>query len=170
MQVRLLFLFVLVYNAGMGSLADTVMRTSAAPETVLLRLILAADLLVDGMRAADWHFLIGATRIDLLGPSLPALLRVGLGWMEIGLAGLMVAGLFTRPVALVAIVLPTAAGMGAYERLYTLQAASRLDILVHTWAVVLTGVVLLIRGGGRLSVDAMLVYRPRLQRFRRVRR
>jgi uncharacterized membrane protein YphA (DoxX/SURF4 family) len=90
--------------------------------------------------------------------------------MEIGCAVLMAAGFLTRPVALLAILLPAVAGMGAYERLYSLQAASRLDILVHTWAVVLTGVVLLIRGGGRLSVDAMLGLRPRFQRYRRVRR
>lgn len=143
------------------------MRTSAPPSAILFRLIVAADLFVDGARAAQFHFLIGNTRLEMFDRTLPPLLIVGLGWLQIGLAILLAVGFLTRPIALLAAILPLLAGLGAYERLHSLQAASRLDILLHTWAIVLTCIFLTLRSGGRLSIDGLLSLRLNRPKFRR---
>lgn len=133
-----------------------VTQTSAGWEFVLLRLAMAGDLLIDGIRAARVHWAVGNSRLSLLETTLPAFVVQGLGWLEVFGAVLLVVGLVTRPVAMLAAWLPLLAGLGAYDRLFSLQAAARLDVLVHSWAVVLVATVLVVRGAGWLSLDRLL--------------
>ena len=154
----------------MRPLLPRLMASSAPASTLLIRLIVSADLFIDGIRAARWHFLLGDTRVDILSPLVSPLFRQGLGWLEVGLAILLAAGFLTRPIALLAMALPVLAGVGAYERLHSLQAASRLDIMVHAWAVALAAFFLLLHGAGTLSLDRLLTLNPRPHRFPRPRR
>lgn len=130
-----------------------VASTSVGWEFALLRLAVAADLCLDGIRAAGLHWAVGNTRLALLDTTLPRFAVQGLGWLEVFLAVGLAAGLLTRPIAAAAIALPLLAGLGAYNALFSLQAAARLDVMVHSWGVVLVAGVLVIRGGGSLSLD-----------------
>ncbi|MFN4242064.1 MAG: hypothetical protein ACK4PI_02380 [Tepidisphaerales bacterium] len=140
-----------------------VFTTSAGWDYALLRLAVAGDLFLDGIRAAGVHWAVGNTRLALLDTAFPRFVVQGLGWLEVFGAVLLLLGLLTRPIAVMSIGLPLLAGLGAYDRLFSLQAASKLDVLVHSWAVVLVAVALVVRGAGPLSLDHLLLGRRRVR-------
>lgn len=137
------------------TLARQMSSTSAHREAVLLRLVVAADLLLDGARAVRWHFLIGTSRLDemtKLGDSTVA----AIGYLQIGLAGLVLLGLFTRVTVVPTLVLATLSAMSAWARVKSLGAEEMLDATIRHGAVALTALALFLRGAGPLSADAIL--------------
>lgn len=138
-------------------------RTTAPRETILIRLALAADLLLDGIRAADWHWLIGSSRVERLMPDLPGWIHLAMGYGEIVLAGIIAAGWMTRLAAFLPVALPILMAMVAWSRVQSLQAAQMLDGVVHHGMVALLAIFLVIKGAGPLSIDgaAAMVMRRR---------
>lgn len=140
------------------SLTRQMTSTSAHREAVLLRLVVAADLLLDGARATRWHFLIGTSRIEEL-TRLPASTVAVIGYLEIGLACLVLVGVFTRAAVVPTLVLATLAALAAWARVNSLGAEKMLDATIRHGAVGLAALALMLRGAGPLSVDAILLHR-----------
>lgn len=137
-------------------LMRSLMQTKAHREMALLRLIVAADLLLDGARAIRWHFLIGDSRLDQL-TRLPDSLIRGIGTIELTCAALIAVGFLARPAALVPLILPIMMALTNWSKVQSLQAASRLDATVHCAGIVLASLFLIIKGAGPLSIDALLI-------------
>lgn len=136
------------------------LRTAAPPETLLLRLALAAGLLLDGARQLRLHPHIGRSQLA----ELFALSRAGLaalGAAELLAAALLLGGLATRPAAAVPLVISLTAASAALARVGTLSTASALTALTHAAALALVSAFILLRGAGPYSIDANLTRRGR---------
>lgn len=154
----------------MPPLIRTLARTSAHPSVVLVRLLVAGDLVLDGARAARWHWLIGESRLDRLVPTLTEGAVIAAGYLEIGCGLLVAAGLMTRAACLLPLALPALMAIEAYPRIHSLKAASMLDATVHHGGVALAALYLLIVGGGRASLDHQIISAPLFGSGPRVRR
>lgn len=136
------------------------LRTTAPPEYLLLRLALAADLVLDGCRQLRLHGHIGRSRLGELFDLSRGMLGV-LGVVELVAAGLLVVGLATRAAAVVPVVLSVLAAGAAMAKVGTLSTPSGLTALVSAAAFALIGAVVVLRGGGVWSVDANLTRKGR---------
>lgn len=141
----------------MPPLILTLARTAAHPSVVLVRLLVAGDLLLDGARAARWHWLIGESRLDRLVPSLTEGVVIAAGYLEMGCGLLVAAGLMTRAACLVPLALPVLMALEAYPRIHSLKAGTMLDATIHHGGVALAALYLLIVGAGRASVDHQVI-------------
>jgi uncharacterized membrane protein YphA (DoxX/SURF4 family) len=136
------------------------LRTSAPPEYLLLRVALALDLVLDGCRQLRVHGHIGRSRLGELFDLSRGMLGV-LGVLEVLAAVLLAAGLLTRAAAVVPVAVSVVAAGAAMAKIGTLSTPSGLTSLVSAVAFALIGVVVLIRGAGMWSVDAILTRRRR---------
>jgi uncharacterized membrane protein YphA (DoxX/SURF4 family) len=136
------------------------LRTSAPPEYLLLRVALALDLVLDGCRQLRVHGHIGRSRLGELFDLSRGMLGV-LGVLEVLAAVLLAAGLLTRAAAVVPVAVSVVAAGTAMAKIGTLSTPSGLTSLVSAVAFALIGVVVLIRGAGMWSVDAILTRRRR---------
>lgn len=134
------------------------LRTSAPPEYLLLRVALALDLVLDGCRQLRVHGHIGRSRLGELFDLSRGMLGV-LGVLEVLAAVLLAAGLLTRAAAVVPVAVSVVAAGTAMAKIGTLSTPSGLTSLVSAVAFALIGVVVLIRGAGMWSVDAILTRR-----------
>lgn len=131
-------------------------KSNAPKEAILLRVALGADLLLDGARAANWHWLIGTSRVERLMPHLPGAVHYVMGYAEMVLAGVILVGLLTRLAAAIPIALPILMATVAWSRVQSLQAAQMLDGFVHHGMVAMVAAFLVVKGAGPLSVDGMI--------------
>lgn len=136
------------------------LRTSAPPEYLLLRVALALDLVLDGCRQLRVHGHIGRSRLGELFDLSRGMLGV-LGVLEVLAAVLLAAGLLTRAAAVVPVAVSVVAAGAAMAKIGTLSTPSGLTSLVSAVSFALIGVVVLIRGAGMWSVDAILTRRRR---------
>lgn len=141
-----------------GSLTK-LLTTSVDPSIVLIRLIVGAVFLSEGIQKFVLADIRGAGRFAGIGLPAPELLGPFVGGVEILCGALVLAGALTRVAALplLAIMLvaiaTTKAQLFAKGGLWEVLHGSRTD-----WSMLLGSVFLLIRGGGGFSVDRLLRY------------
>lgn len=131
-----------------------VVQTTAAPSTILVRLMVGAVFLSEGIQKFLFADALGAGRFAKIGLPMPELLGPLVGTIEI-IAGISVLlGLLTRAAAfpllaiMIVAILTTKADMLSTEGLWPMLHGSRTD-----WAMLLGSIYLLINGGGLWSLD-----------------
>jgi len=141
----------------MHNLVTNILRTDSATTTILIRLMVGAVFLSEGIQKYLFPELRGAGRFERIGLPNPEFLGHVVGLFEI-LCGLFILiGLLTRlsaiPTLIIMIVAfaTTKAEVLANEGFWAMMHGSRTD-----WAMLLGSVFLIIKGGGKWSVDKIL--------------
>lgn len=135
----------------------TVARTSAPAATVLIRVMVGAVFLSEGIQKFLFPDQLGAGRFLKVGLPMPDVLGPFVGTFEIACGSLVLLGLLTRfavvpLLAIMAVALTTTKWpMLAQQGLWYMAHESRTD-----WAMTLGSLYLLIVGAGPLSLDARL--------------
>jgi uncharacterized membrane protein YphA (DoxX/SURF4 family) len=127
---------------------------------VVLRLFVAAVLVVDSYRGWKQSVFVGSSVVDALPIAIPALRQV-LYAIQVALAAGLAAGVLTRPVAAVLIAQWSIQLTAAWARVGTLGTAKALDHTLVALGVVSVCVLLLLHGPGPVAVDAVLARRRR---------
>lgn len=134
-----------------------IVSTGAAKTTLLIRLMVGAVFLSEGIQKFLFPEKLGAGRFAKIGLPYPDFLGPFVGSFEIICGALVLIGLLTRLasiplliIMLVAIV-TTKSEVLAKDGFWEMMHGSRTD-----WAMLLGGIFLLIHGGGRWSVDLKL--------------
>ncbi len=135
-----------------------IIRTHAQRTTILVRLMVGAVFLSEGLQKFLFADKLGAGRFAKIG--LPNLEFLGpfVGSFEIACGFLMLMGLFTRlgaiPLILIMLVAiaTTKADVLANDGFWEMMHGSHTD-----WAMLLGSIFLLIKGGGRWSVDYAMI-------------
>lgn len=134
------------------------LHTDTSKTTIIIRLMVGAVFLSEGIQKFLFPELRGAGRFAKIGLPYPEFLGGFVGGFEIACGILVLIGLFTRLAAipLLAIMLvaiaTTKADILANDGFWTMMHGSRTD-----WAMLLGSVFLIIKGGGRWSVDTSLI-------------
>jgi putative oxidoreductase len=135
-----------------------VVSTDASRTTILIRLMVGAVFLSEGIQKFLFTDKLGAGRFDKIGLPFPEFLGPFVGSFEIICGSLLLIGLLTRVVSIPLIIImlvaiaTTKAEVFANDGFWEMMHGSRTD-----WAMLLGGVFLLIKGGGRWSVDQTLM-------------
>lgn len=139
---------------------DRMTSNAAPPSALLIRLMVGAVFLSEGIQKFLFPAEVGAGRFAKIGLPAPELLGPFVGGVEIGCGLLVLAGLFTRLAVLPLIAIMVVA-----------IATTKIPILLRSgfwkmahdsrtdFAMLLSSVFLLIVGAGRLSMDARLARR-----------
>jgi uncharacterized membrane protein YphA (DoxX/SURF4 family) len=131
-----------------------IVSTDTASTTLLIRLMIGAVFLSEGIQKFLFADKLGAGRFEKIGLPNPDFLGSFVGSFEIMCGSLVLIGLLTRlaSIPLIAIMLvafaTTKADVLANDGFWEMMHGSRTD-----WAMLLGGIFLLIKGGGRWSVD-----------------
>lgn len=131
--------------------------TDNAKTTILIRLIVGAVFLSEGIQKFLFPALRGAGRFEKIGLPEPEALGTLVGAFEIVCGVLVLAGLLTRLAALplIAIMLvafaTTKSEVYANDGFWELLHGSRTD-----WSMLLGSIFLVIKGGGKWSVDRLI--------------
>jgi putative oxidoreductase len=135
------------------------LHTDTAKTTILIRLIVGAVFLSEGIQKFLFPALRGAGRFEKIGFPSPEFLGSFVGLFEI-LAGLLIlAGLFTRLGALITLVImlvafaTTKSAVLRQEGIWEMLHGSRTD-----WAMLLGSLFLIFKGGGAYSADRKIVH------------
>jgi uncharacterized membrane protein YphA (DoxX/SURF4 family) len=130
------------------------MRTDNAKTTILIRLMVGAVFLSEGIQKFLFPDKLGTGRFQKIGLPNPEFLGPFVGAFEIACGVLILIGLFTRFAAIPLIIVmliaiaTTKASVLANDGLWEMLHGSRTD-----WAMLLGSLFLLIRGGGKWSLD-----------------
>lgn len=131
--------------------------TDSSKTTILIRLMVGAVFLSEGIQKFLFPALRGAGRFEKIGLPSPDFLGSFVGFFEI-LSGLLILiGLLTRFAAIVPIIImlvaiaTTKSTVLQEEGFWAMLHGSRTD-----WAMLLGGIYLLVRGGGRWSIDSLI--------------
>lgn len=134
-----------------------IISTDNASTTILIRLMVGAVFLSEGIQKFLFPDKLGAGRFAKIGLPNPDFLGPFVGSFEISCGSLVLIGLLTRLasipliiIMLVAIV-TTKAEVLANDGFWEMMHGSRTD-----WAMLLGGIFLLVTGGGRWSFDKKL--------------
>jgi uncharacterized membrane protein YphA (DoxX/SURF4 family) len=136
---------------------NKIFQTDPAPTTLLIRLMVGVVFLSEGIQKFLFPAVRGAGRLEKIGFPNPDFLGAFLGTAEIVCGALILLGLFTRLAAIPLIIImlvaigSTKIPIGLEEGFWEMMHAGRTD-----FAMLLGSVFLLIRGGGRWSVDRSL--------------
>lgn len=137
-----------------------IIRTDHSGATVLIRLMVGAVFLSEGIQKFLFAETLGSGRFAKIGLPNPAFLGPFVGFFEISCGVLILLGLLTRLAAiplltimLVAIA-TTKAAVLANDGFWEMMHGSRTD-----WAMLLGSIYLLIKGGGKWSLDHTLMKR-----------
>ena len=139
------------------SMLRKIIKTDEARTTILIRLIVGAVFLSEGLQKFLFPFTRGAGRFEKIGLPSPEFLGGFVGGFEIVCGALVLLGLMTRlssiPLMIIMLVAmaTTKAEIFAQKGFWELLHASRTD-----WAMLLGSVFLLIKGGGGFSLDHFL--------------
>jgi putative oxidoreductase len=131
-----------------------VISTDASRTTILIRLMVGTVFLSEGIQKFLFPDKLGAGRFEKIGLPSPEFLGPFVGSFEIICGSLVLVGLLTRlgAIPLVVIMLvaiaTTKAEVLANDGFWEMMHGSRTD-----WAMLLGGIFLLIKGGGKWSVD-----------------
>ncbi len=134
-----------------------VVQTTAAPSTILVRLMVGAVFLSEGIQKFLFADALGAGRFAQIGIPNPDLLGPFVGGVEIIGGLLILAGLLTRAAAvpllaiMVVAILTTKADMLTQQGIWSTLHGSRTD-----WAMLLGCIYLLVNGAGSWSFDLNL--------------
>lgn len=132
-------------------------QTDASTTTVLIRLMVGAVFLSEGIQKFLFSAIRGAGRFEKIGLPSPEFLGSFVGAFEIGCGALVLLGLLTRLASIPLIVImlvaiaTTKAEVLATKGFWEMLHGSRTD-----WAMLLGSIFLLIKGGGYWSVDRKL--------------
>ncbi len=136
---------------------NKIFQTDPAPTTLLIRLMVSVVFLSEGIQKFLFPAVRGAGRLEKIGFPNPDFLGAFLGTSEIVCGVLILLGLFTRLAAIPLIIImlvaigSTKIPIGLEEGFWEMMHDGRTD-----FAMLLGSVFLLIRGGGRWSVDRSL--------------
>lgn len=140
------------------------LHTDNAKTTLLIRLMVGAVFLSEGIQKFLFAEKLGAGRFAKIGLPNPEFLGTFVGSAEIICGTLILAGLFTRLAAIPLIIImmvaifTTKAAVLKNEGFWPMMHGSRTD-----WSMLLGSIFLLIRGGGWLSLDARIFSRKHNQ-------
>lgn len=132
-------------------------KTDFASTTILVRLMVGAVFLSEGVQKFLFPDIRGAGRFEKIGLPEPEFLGYFVGSFEVLCGLLVLIGLFTRLAAIPLIIImlvaiaTTKVGVLANEGFWPMLHGSRTD-----WSMLLGSIFLLIKGGGRWSVDAAI--------------
>lgn len=133
---------------------DKIIRTDNSKTTILLRLMVGAVFLSEGIQKFLFPDTLGAGRFEKIGLPSPEFLGSFVGSFEIICGSLVLLGLFTRlssiPLIIIMLVAiaTTKAEVLAHKGFWEMMHGSRTD-----WAMLLGSIFLLIKGGGLWSLD-----------------
>ncbi|MGE5944407.1 MAG: DoxX family protein [Flavobacteriales bacterium] len=134
-----------------------IIHTDNSKTTILIRLMVGAVFLSEGIQKFLFPAVRGAGRFEKIGLPSPEFLGAFVGSFEIICGALILLGLLTRLasiptliIMLVAIV-TTKAEVFINEGFWAMLHGSRTD-----WAMLLGSVFLIVKGGGRWSVDSLI--------------
>lgn len=131
-----------------------IVSTDTAATTLLVRLMVGAVFLSEGIQKFLFADKLGSGRFAKIGLPNPDFLGPFVGTFEIICGSLVLIGLLTRLASIPLIIImlvaiaTTKAEVLANDGFWEMMHGSRTD-----WAMLLGGVFLLIKGGGRWSVD-----------------
>lgn len=131
-----------------------IVSTDTASTTLLIRLMVGAVFISEGIQKFLFADKLGSGRFAKIGLPNPDFLGPFVGSFEIICGSLVLVGLLTRLSAIPLIVImlvaiaTTKAEVLANDGFWEMMHGSRTD-----WAMLLGGIFLLIKGGGRWSVD-----------------
>ncbi len=131
-----------------------IISTDASKTTIIIRLMVGAVFLSEGIQKFLLPAIRGAGRFEKIGLPSPEFLGIFVGAFEIVCGALILIGLLTRlasvPIIVIMLVAmaSTKSEVLAEKGFWEMMHGSRTD-----WAMLLGSIYLLIRGGGRWSVD-----------------
>lgn len=133
------------------------LHTSPRATILLIRLMVGAVFLSEGIQKFLFPALRGAGRFEKIGLPNPEFLGSFVGFFEILCGALILVGLFTRLAAVPTLIImlvaiaTTKGAVLANEGFWPMMHGSRTD-----WAMLLGSIYLIIEGGGKWSVDKAL--------------
>lgn len=133
------------------------LHTSPSATILLIRLMVGAVFLSEGIQKFLFPAIRGAGRFEKIGLSNPEFLGSFVGFFEILSSALILLGLFTRLAAVPTLIImlvaiaTTKGAVLANEGFWPMMHGSRTD-----WAMLLGSIYLMIEGGGKWSVDRLL--------------
>ncbi len=139
------------------ALKQSILATANDPTIILIRLMVGAVFLSEGIQKLLFPATRGAGRFEKIGLPNPDFLGSFVGFFEIICGALVLLGLITRlasiPLLLIMLVaiFTTKAAVLANDGIWEMLHGSRTD-----WAMLLGSIFLLIRGGGKWSLDRKL--------------
>lgn len=134
-----------------------IVSTDYASTTLLMRLMVGAVFLSEGIQKFLFPDKLGAGRFEKIGLPNPGFLGPFAGTFEVFCGSLVLIGLVTRLASIPLIIImlvaiaTTKAEVLARDGFWEMMHGSRTD-----WAMLLGSIFLLIKGGGRWSVDKTL--------------
>lgn len=134
-----------------------ILRTDNAPTTILIRFMVGAVFLSEGIQKFLFPDIRGVGRFEKIGLPAPEFFGYFVGTNEITCGLLVLLGLFTRLAAIPLIIImlvaiaTTKAAVLQEEGFWEMLHGSRTD-----WSMLLGSIFLLIKGGGRWSADSAL--------------
>ncbi len=138
----------------------SLLQTSNAATTLLIRLMVGAVFLSEGIQKFLFPAIRGAGRFEKIGLPNPEFLGGFVGSFEIVCGVLVLAGLLTRLAAIPLIIImltaiaTTKTEVLQNEGLWAMLHGSRTD-----WSMLLGSIFLLITGGGKWSIDKWIINR-----------
>lgn len=143
------------------TLVQDLIRTNAPAAVVLVRLLVGAVFLSEGIQKFLFPDAVGAGRFAKIGIPAPEIMAPFVGSFEIACGSLVLLGLFTRLAAIPLIVVmlvaisTTKVPILLKEGFWKMAHEARTD-----WSMLLGAIFLLIVGAGAWSLDALLSARP----------
>ncbi len=141
-----------------SSMLHKILHTQPSKTAILIRLMVGAVFLSEGIQKFLFPAIRGAGRFEKIGLPSPEFLGSFVGAFEILCGALILLGLLTRlasiPIIIIMLVAiaSTKAEVLAENGFWEMMHGSRTD-----WAMLLGSIFLLIEGGGRWSVDRSLI-------------
>jgi putative oxidoreductase len=136
---------------------NRIMQTDTSRTTILIRLVVGAVFLSEGIQKFLFPVLRGAGRFEKIGLPAPEFLGSFVGAFEILCGALILIGFLTRLAAIPLIIImlvaifTTKAEVFADKGFWEMMHGSRTD-----WSMLLGSIFLLIKGGGYWSLDSAL--------------
>ncbi|HLF51253.1 DoxX family protein [Flavobacterium sp.] len=135
-----------------------IFSTDNASTTIIIRLIVGAVFLSEGIQKFLFPAIRGAGRFEKIGLPSPEFLGSFVGAFEILCGILILLGLLTRLASIPTLVImlvaiaTTKSEVLANDGFWEMMHGSRTD-----WAMLLGSIFLLIKGGGRWSMDSLII-------------
>lgn len=135
-----------------------IFSTDNASTTIIIRLIVGAVFLSEGIQKFLFPAIRGAGRFEKIGLPSPEFLGSFVGVFEILCGILILLGLLTRLASIPTLVImlvaiaTTKSEVLANDGFWEMMHGSRTD-----WAMLLGSIFLLIKGGGRWSMDSLII-------------
>ncbi|MGB3343543.1 MAG: DoxX family protein [Aequorivita sp.] len=137
-----------------------IIRTDSSKTTVLIRIMVGAVFFSEGLQKFIFPSIRGAGRFEKIGLPSPEFLGAFVGGFEVVCGVLILFGLLTRlasiPTFIIMLValFTTKVGVFANSGLWEMMHGSRTD-----WAMLIGSLFLIIRGGGKFSLDWLILNR-----------